>query len=108
MGLVFAGLGADLIEGDVLFISREGVILGEEQHTVALFALLHGNTGAVPVNGFNLGLLVLVMATGAQGRTVVVFVLGQAFDHNRGNARVGAEVSAGTLGVTLREVAHHF
>jgi hypothetical protein len=57
-----------VFKGNILLIAGKGIVLSEKQHAVALFALLHGHTGAVPINGFDLGFLIFVVATGAQGR----------------------------------------
>ena len=97
----------DFVHGDLLLVAHEIVILGEEEHAVALLALPHGNTRAVPEPARDLSLLVVVVPARAQRRAQRVLVLGQALDHNRRHGLVHAEVGAAALGVLLAELAHH-
>ena len=64
LALNLVGCGTDLVVRDVLFPPGEVVVFGEEEHTMALFTLSHGDAGAVPVGGFDFGLFVLVVTTG--------------------------------------------
>jgi hypothetical protein len=73
------GFRANFVEGNLLLVASKRIVFSQEQHAVALVALLHRHTGAVPVGGFGLGLFVFVMATGTKGRTQVIFVLCQPF-----------------------------
>ena len=103
-----AGLSANLVKGNFCLGARKRIIFGEEEHTVTLLTLLHGDAGAVPVGGLDFCLFVFVVAAGTQRRTKVVFVLGEAFDYNGRNPQVLAKVGAGTLGVALGKVSHEF
>ena len=66
-----------LLDGDVSFVPREVVVLGEEQHAVALLALAHRDARAVPEPTLHLRLLVVVVPAWAQGRAQRVLVLRQ-------------------------------
>jgi len=42
------GRGDDLLERDLRVLAPEVVVLGKEQHAMALLALAHGDAGTVP------------------------------------------------------------
>ena len=69
-----------MLVGELLLVADEGVVLGEEEHTVALLPLPHRHTGAVPVGQAHFRRLVLVVPARAQGRPQLLFVLGQPWE----------------------------
>jgi len=85
-----SGESVDFFDGDVGGIAGEVVVVGEEEHAVALLPLAHGYAGAVPVAVLCLGLLILVESTGAEGRAQGHLVLGEATDDHGGHALLGA------------------
>ena len=107
-GLSLTGDSANVIEGDVLLFACKIIVGGEEQHTVAFFALAHGDAGAVPVGSSGFCLLVFVVATGTERRAEVVFVFSKTFNHYSRHARVNTKVGACALGVGFGEVPHGF
>mmetsp|Transcript_25296 Transcript_25296/g.81816 ORF Transcript_25296/g.81816 Transcript_25296/m.81816 type:complete len:207 (+) Transcript_25296:2254-2874(+) len=81
-GEVFVGEGVDFVDGDIGRVADEVVVVGEEEHAVALLPLPHGDAGAVPVAVLGLGLLVLVEAAGTEGRAERNFVFRETADHH--------------------------
>jgi len=102
------GCASNLIDADASFCAHKGVILGEEEHTVAFFALAHGDAGAVPVGGFGFGFFVFVVTTGTQGSAEFVFVFGESFDDDGGDAQVGTKVCAGVFRIFFGKFPHGF
>ena len=103
-----AGGSVDHFGGDGLRISTEGIVLGQEQHAVALLPLTHRHAGAVPEGLGNFSFLVLIVTAWAQSSPELILVAGKTLEHHSGHAGVAAEVGSGSLGVGLSESADDF
>lgn len=86
-----------LLERDLRVLPPEVVVLGQEEHAVALLPLAHRDAGAVPKALSRLGLLVVVVPARAQRGAELVLVLGEALDHDGGDGLIDAEVGAGAV-----------
>ncbi len=103
---LLSGQRANFFDGDALAFAREVVFGGEEEHTVTLFAFAHGHTGAVPVGGFDFGLFVFVVTTGAKRGSKVFFVLGKSFEDHRCDTGINAKVRVGALCIAFCKAFH--
>jgi len=65
----------DLIKGDFLGVTGKVVVFCQEEHAVALLALAHRHTRAVPEALLSLKLLVVVMAARAERHPQLILVL---------------------------------
>lgn len=75
---------------------------------MTLLALLHGNTGAIPVGSLDLGLFILIVTAGAQWSAQIILMLGQPLNHDRCDAGVSAKIGPRSLGVAHGEISHDF
>jgi hypothetical protein len=102
------GGGSNLIDADGSFCADKGVIFGEKEHTVAFFALAHGDAWAVPIGGFGFGFFVFVVTTGTERSAEFVFVFGESFDDNSRDAQVGTKVGVGIFRIFFGKFPHGF
>ena len=78
----------DLSHSDSLVRARKIRPWVEEQHAVALLALSHGDTWAIPVTLCSLGLLIVIVPAGAKWCSKSFLMLSQALDDNSSHAPV--------------------
>ena len=97
-----------LINGNLLLISPEIVILGQEQHTMTLFSFTHWHTWAIPESLISLCLFIIIMSARTQWSTKLVLVLCQSLDDHGSDGFIHAKVRSRSLGVLFREFAHDF
>ena len=107
-GALQSGQLANFFNGNFLTVTGEVIFRRQEKHTVTLFALAHGDAGAVPVSGFHFSNLVFIMTTGAERRTKIFLVFGKSFENNCRDTGINTKVRVSALCIAFCEALHDF